>query len=52
MLKPITQLLPPCAAQARHIKRQAEALCIRNQEVQRSCEELLDLVSMSLQLAA
>lgn len=31
-------------AQARHIKRQAEALCIRNQEVQRSCEELLDLV--------
>ncbi len=30
--------------QSRHIKRQAEALCIRNQEVQRSCEELLDLV--------
>jgi hypothetical protein len=33
------------APQSRHIKRQAEALAVRNQEVQRSCEELLDLVA-------
>ncbi|PSC73956.1 flagellar outer dynein arm heavy chain gamma [Micractinium conductrix] len=31
--------------QARHIKRQGEALAVRNAEVQRSCEELLDLVA-------
>jgi len=31
--------------QAQHIKRQAEMLAIRNTEVQRACEELLDLVA-------
>lgn len=33
------------AKQARHIKRQAEALAVRNGEVQRACEEMLDLVA-------
>ncbi|KAL4452763.1 hypothetical protein ABPG75_008425, partial [Micractinium tetrahymenae] len=31
--------------QARHIRRQAEALSVRNAEVQRACEELLDLAA-------
>lgn len=36
---------PPAPPQARHIRRQSEALAIRNQEVQRACEELLALVA-------
>eukprot|EP00887_Chlorella_sp_A99_P001633 scaffold8.g1633.t1 len=33
------------SAQARHVRRQADGLVIRNQEVQRACEELLDMVA-------
>lgn len=44
----LASLLPRAAIprpQARHIRRQGEALAVRNAEVQRACEELLDLAA-------
>lgn len=40
-----SNLAPTLPRQARHIRRQAEALAVRNGEVQRACEELLALVA-------